>query len=73
LANVREPKITQSDLNRAIALTRALGLRVAEVEVTPTRVRLTTELGRELTEAALRENLDAELSEHRARHGHGPP
>ena len=68
---IRVPKITQSDLNRVVSLAKSLGLRFAEIEVTPTRVRLITDAGRNLTATDDQESLDRELAEFRGRHGNG--
>jgi len=70
-ARVRQPKITQSDLNRLRGLAAAFNLKIAAIEMTPTCVRLVATNGRELTAPEDDGNLDRELAEHRARYGDG--
>jgi hypothetical protein len=67
----RTQKVTQADLDRAATLMRTLGAKLAEIDVTPGRVRLITTEGRDLTLPDDRDELDRELEEHLHAHGHG--
>jgi hypothetical protein len=71
ITRTRSPKVTQSDLDRLVTLAKSLGLKIAEVEATPGRVRLITDAGRNLAVANDHEGLDPELADFRARHGYG--
>lgn len=65
------PKVTKADLDRAADLMQRLGGKLAEIDVTPGRVRLVTTEGKNLTLPADDDELDRELAEHMRVHGHG--
>jgi hypothetical protein len=64
----RSPKVTKADLDRAVALVRALGLKPGAIEVEAGRVRILTG-DRALTLPNDNAELDRELAEWDARHG----
>jgi len=67
----RQPKITSAQLHQTVTIARALGLRIAEVEVTPARVRLITEGARQLAGTNDESRLEGELARFRGQHGYG--
>jgi hypothetical protein len=64
-------KVTKTDLERVVGVLRDAGVTIAEVDVTPGRVRLVTTEGRGLTLPGDDAELDRELAEHMRQHGHG--
>lgn len=64
------PRVTQAEMDRAIACFERLGARLAAIDVRPGRMRLISTEGQGLTVGADDAELDEELSRHLARHGH---
>jgi len=65
------PRVTRADVDRAIKCFQRLGGQIAEVEVTPGRVRLISTNGRDISLNDA--ELDEELERWQAKHDRGQP
>lgn len=63
------PRVTQADVDRAVECFQRLGGQIAEVDVTPGRVRLVSTNGRDLTVSRGDAELDDELERFLAKNG----
>lgn len=70
---IRAPKVTQADLARAADFLKAVGARVAAVDVLPGQIKIVTTDGRAMTGDEDEISLDQELESYRSRsRGAGP-
>jgi hypothetical protein len=66
---IHHPKVTQADLGRVAAFLKAMGAKVAAVDLRPGTARITTTDGQNLTLDCDEVELDQELEEYRRRSG----
>ncbi len=69
---VHPPKVTQADLGRVAAFLKAMGAKVAAVDLRPGTARITTTDGQNLTLDSDEAELDQELEEYRSRNDQRP-
>lgn len=67
-----QPKVTQADLERVAAFLKAMGAKVAAVDLLPGKARIVTTDGQNLTLDPDEVELDKELQNYRTRSGQRP-